>query len=86
MQHCRGAVSYTHLDVYKRQIQIDANGKLSLNRVAASNDLKLAANEIELNADTYAGRNATVTATDKTQVKESLAAVSYTHLSLHHAR
>ena len=55
-------------------IQIDANGKLSLNRVAASNDLKLAANEIELNADTYAGRNATVTATDKTQVKESLAA------------
>ncbi|MDU9407349.1 DUF637 domain-containing protein [Pseudomonas sp. zfem001] len=55
-------------------IQIDANGKLSLARVAASNDLKLAANEIELNADTYAGRNATVTATDKTLVKESLAA------------
>ncbi|MDH1560084.1 DUF637 domain-containing protein [Pseudomonas sp. MDMC216] len=55
-------------------IQIDANGKLSLARVAASNDLKLAANEIELNADTYAGRNATVIATDKTQVKESLAA------------
>nr|WP_059391470.1 hemagglutinin repeat-containing protein [Pseudomonas toyotomiensis] len=55
-------------------IQIDASGKLSLNRVAASNDLKLAANEIELNADTYAGRNATVIATDKTQVKESLAA------------
>ncbi|MDZ4193656.1 MAG: DUF637 domain-containing protein [Pseudomonas sp.] len=55
-------------------IQIDANGKLSLARVAASNDLKLTANEIELNADTYAGRNATVIATDKTQVKESLAA------------
>lgn len=55
-------------------IQIDANGKLSLARVAASNDLKLAANEIELNADTYAGRNATVTATDKALVKESLAA------------
>jgi filamentous hemagglutinin len=55
-------------------IQIDASGKLSLARVAASNDLKLAANEIELNADTYAGRNATVTATDKTLVKESLAA------------
>ncbi|QSL90558.1 DUF637 domain-containing protein [Ectopseudomonas toyotomiensis] len=55
-------------------IQIDANGKLSLARVAASSDLKLAANEIELNADTYAGRNATVIATDKTQVKESLAA------------
>ncbi|WP_395502397.1 hemagglutinin repeat-containing protein [Ectopseudomonas mendocina] len=42
--------------------------------MATSNDLKLAANEIELNADTYAGRNATVTATDKTLVKESLAA------------
>ncbi|QNH06399.1 hemagglutinin repeat-containing protein [Pseudomonas sp. B11D7D] len=55
-------------------IQIDANGKLSLARVAASNDLKLAANEIELNADTYAGRNATVTAMDQTLVKESLAA------------
>ena len=55
-------------------IQIDASGKLSLARVAASNDLKLAANEIELNADTYAGRNATVTAMDQTLVKESLAA------------
>lgn len=55
-------------------IQIDASGKLSLARVAASNDLKLTANEIELNADTYAGRNATVIATDKTLVKESLAA------------
>jgi filamentous hemagglutinin family protein len=55
-------------------IQIDANGKLSLARAAASNDLKLAASEIELNADTYAGRNATVTATDKTLVKGSLAA------------
>ncbi len=55
-------------------IQIDANGRLSLARVAASGDLKLAANEIELGADTYAGRNATVVAADKTQVKESLAA------------
>ncbi len=55
-------------------IQIDANGKLSLNRVAASNDLQLAANEIELGADTYAGRNIALNATDKTLVKESLAA------------
>jgi len=55
-------------------IQIDANGKLSLARVAASNDLKLAAEEIELGADTYAGRNAVVSATGKTQVKDSLAA------------
>lgn len=57
-------------------IQIDANGKLSLARTAASNDLSLAASEIELGADTYAGRNATVTATDKTLLKESLAAGS----------
>lgn len=55
-------------------IQIDANGKLSLARVATSNDLKLAAEEIELGADTYAGRNAVVSATGKTQVKDSLAA------------
>ncbi|WAJ36027.1 hemagglutinin repeat-containing protein [Pseudomonas sp. GOM7] len=55
-------------------IQIDANGKLSLARTAASQDVKLAASEIELGADTYAGRNATVTATDKTLVKASLAA------------
>lgn len=55
-------------------IQIDADGKLSLARVAASNDLKLAAEEIELGADTYAGRNAVVSATGKTQVKDSLAA------------
>jgi filamentous hemagglutinin len=48
--------------------------KLSLARVAASNDLKLAANEIELNADTYAGRDAAVIATGKSLVKESLAA------------
>ncbi|MFG0582765.1 hemagglutinin repeat-containing protein [Pseudomonas sp. zjy_9] len=55
-------------------IQIDANGKLSLARVATSNDLKLAAEEIELGSDTYAGRNAVVSATGKTQVKDSLAA------------
>lgn len=55
-------------------IQIDANGKLSLARVATSNDVKLAAEEIELGADTYAGRNAVVSATGKTQVKDSLAA------------
>ncbi len=54
-------------------IQIDANGQLSLNRVAASGDVTLVADAVELNADTYAGRNATVTATGKTVVKESLA-------------
>ncbi|OLU29573.1 DUF637 domain-containing protein [Pseudomonas sp. PA27(2017)] len=57
-------------------IQIDANGQLTTNRMAASNDVTLVAKGVELNADTYAGRNATVTATDKTVVKESLAAGS----------
>lgn len=54
-------------------IQIDANGKLSLNRVAASGDVALKANSIELNADTYAGRNATLDA-QQVEVRESLAA------------
>ncbi|UCJ18865.1 hemagglutinin repeat-containing protein [Pseudomonas sp. MM211] len=54
-------------------IQIDANGQLTTNRMAASGDVTLVADAIELNADTYAGRNATVTAAGKTVVKESLA-------------
>jgi len=54
-------------------IQIDANGKLSLNRVAASVDVALKANTIDLNADTYAGRNATLEA-QQVEVQESLAA------------
>nr|WP_312973039.1 DUF637 domain-containing protein [Pseudomonas sp.] len=55
-------------------IQIDASGQLTTNRMAASNDVTLVAKGVELNADTYAGRNATITATGKTLVKESLAA------------
>lgn len=54
-------------------IQIDANGKLSLNRVAASGDVALKASTIDLNADTYAGRNATIEA-QQVEVRESLAA------------
>jgi len=54
-------------------IQIDANGKLSLNRVAASGDVALKASTIDLNADTYAGRNATIEA-QEVEVRESLAA------------
>lgn len=54
-------------------IQIDANGKLSLNRVAASGDVALKASTIDLNADTYAGRNATLEA-KQVDVRESLAA------------
>ena len=55
-------------------IQIDANGQLSMARTAASRDLQLKAENIELNADTFAGRNAVVDASGQTRVKESLAA------------
>lgn len=55
-------------------IQIDANGQLSMARTAASRDLQLKAENIELNADTFAGRNAVVGASGQTLVKESLAA------------
>ncbi|PTS82061.1 hypothetical protein DBR00_18260 [Pseudomonas sp. HMWF032] len=55
-------------------IQIDANGQLSMARTAASRDLQLKAENIELNADTFAGRNAVVDASAQTRVKESLAA------------
>ena len=55
-------------------IQIDASGQLTTNRMAASNDVTLVAKGVELNADTYAGRIATITAAGNTVVKESLAA------------
>ncbi|MFI8384436.1 DUF637 domain-containing protein [Pseudomonas sp. NPDC079086] len=55
-------------------IQIDANGQLSMARTAASRDLQLKAENIELNADTFAGRSAVVEASGQAQVKESLAA------------
>jgi filamentous hemagglutinin family protein len=55
-------------------IQIDANGQLSMARTAASRDLQLKAENIELNSDTFAGRSALVEASGQTQVKESLAA------------
>lgn len=55
-------------------IQIDANGQLSMARTAAGRDLQLKADNIELNADTFAGRNAMVEASGQTLVKESLAA------------
>ncbi|WAC45800.1 hemagglutinin repeat-containing protein [Pseudomonas sp. SL4(2022)] len=55
-------------------IQIDANGQLSMARTAASRDLQLKAENIELNADTFAGRNAVVDVSGQTRVKESLAA------------
>lgn len=55
-------------------IQIDANGQLSMARAAAGRDLQLKAENIELNADTFAGRDASVEAGGQTLVKESLAA------------
>ena len=55
-------------------IQIDANGQLTLARTAASRDLQLAASDVELTADTYAGREAKVSASGQSQVQQSLAA------------
>ena len=53
-------------------IQIDANGKLSLARTAASRDLQLNAENIELNADAYAAREVRIK-TSQLSVKDSLA-------------
>ncbi|TLX58759.1 heme utilization protein [Stutzerimonas nosocomialis] len=55
-------------------IRIDANGKLSLGRTAASNALQIAAQQVELNADTYAGGAARITARDSLANSQSLAA------------
>ncbi len=44
-------------------IQIDASGRLSLNRVVASDDIELAASAIELGGDAYAGRSVAARAT-----------------------
>ncbi|MGB9090986.1 MAG: filamentous hemagglutinin N-terminal domain-containing protein, partial [Pseudomonas farsensis] len=55
-------------------IQIDANGQLNMARVAASRDINLTAQRIELGEDTYAGNKATVQASDTTVVRKSLAA------------
>ncbi|TDQ37500.1 hemagglutinin repeat-containing protein [Thiopseudomonas denitrificans] len=54
-------------------IQIDANGKLTLARVAASKDIRLEAAEIRLEEDAYAGQQAQLI-TPKLDVQGSLAA------------
>lgn len=54
-------------------IQIDAHGKLSLARVAASRDLQLQADEISLGQDSFAGRNARIEA-QRLHIEESLSA------------
>lgn len=64
-------------------IHIDANGQLSLARTAASTDVILVAERIELNADTYAGRNAEVRA-EQVEVRESLAAGSHLQVDSNH--
>lgn len=55
-------------------IQIDASGKLSLAQTAASRDIALKAQDIELGGKTYAGGKADVSAQHQLKVKESLAA------------
>ncbi|WP_052493778.1 MULTISPECIES: DUF637 domain-containing protein [Pseudomonas] len=54
-------------------IQIDANGQLSMNRSAARGDTTLVAEQVDLEGDTYAGGNARVEA-KQVAVRESLAA------------
>ena len=51
-------------------IQLDANGQLSLARTAARDDLRLSAASIQLNGDTYAGGHAQLNATDDLYVAE----------------
>lgn len=54
-------------------IQIDTKGQLSLARTAASKDIRLAATEIQLDKDVFAGQTAQLT-TPKLEVKGSLLA------------
>ncbi|WP_374981514.1 DUF637 domain-containing protein [Pseudomonas solani] len=65
-------------------IQIDANGKLTLARTAASGDLTLKAADVDLTRGAYAGGKARVTSGGTVEVKESLAAAG--DLSLNAAR
>ncbi|MBB4818999.1 filamentous hemagglutinin [Pseudomonas alcaligenes] len=65
-------------------IQIDANGKLTLARTAASGDIALKASDVDLTRSAYAGGKASVTGGGTVEVKESLAAAG--DLSLNAAR
>ncbi|WP_431484019.1 hemagglutinin repeat-containing protein [Pseudomonas solani] len=65
-------------------IQIDANGKLTLARTAASGDIALKATDVDLTRSAYAGGKASVTSGGTVEVKESLAAAG--DLSLNAAR
>ncbi|WP_236206668.1 filamentous hemagglutinin N-terminal domain-containing protein, partial [Pseudomonas tohonis] len=65
-------------------IQIDANGKLTLARTAASGDITLKAADVDLTRGAYAGGKARVTSGGTVEVKESLAAAG--DLSLNAAR
>lgn len=65
-------------------IQIDANGKLTLARTAASGDIALKATDVDLTRSAYAGGKASVISGGTVEVKESLAAAG--DLSLNAAR
>ncbi len=62
-------------------IQIDANGKLTLARTAASGDIALKATDIDLTRGAYAGGKARVTSAGSVEVKESLAAAGDLNLN-----
>ncbi|MDR8013308.1 two-partner secretion domain-containing protein [Ectopseudomonas guguanensis] len=61
-------------------IQIDANGKLSLAQTSASGNLALKAGEVELAGKTYAGGKADVGAQNQIEVQQSLAAAGNVNL------
>ncbi|EJO94104.1 filamentous hemagglutinin [Ectopseudomonas mendocina DLHK] len=61
-------------------IQIDANGKLSLAQTSASGNLALKAGDVELTGKTYAGGKADVSAQNQLRVQQSLAAAGNVNL------
>ncbi len=65
-------------------IQIDANGKLTLARTAASGDIAIKAADVDLTRSAYASGKARVTSAGTVEVKESLAAAG--DLSVNAAR
>ncbi|MDP4572233.1 hemagglutinin repeat-containing protein [Pseudomonas sp. LPH60] len=61
-------------------LQIDANGKLTLARAQALGDVQLKAQEVQLTESVYADRNAKVVAAEKLAVDKNLTAGGNVHL------
>lgn len=61
-------------------IQLDANGQLTLARASATNDLDIKSRGVVLTDTTYAGRDVRVVATDSLEVGHSLTAAGNLHV------